>query len=102
MGIKGMSLFSLLENLVGGEKEFQPFLKAYFKKFGGSTVTSYQMKDFYLEFFAARAKEDAAVAEAISGPIAKLDWEKLFKDPGSPEFTPPCDAKPLEEAKALA
>ena len=32
--IKGMALFALLESLVGGEKEFQPFLKAYFEKLG--------------------------------------------------------------------
>jgi len=100
--IKGMSLFSLLESLVGGEKEFQPFIKAYFEKFGGTTVTSQQMRDLFLEFFAARAKEDAAVAAAMEGPVAALDWEKLFTTPGMPDFLPECDAKPVEEARALA
>lgn len=55
--IKGLCLFSLLESLVGGEAEFQPFIKAYFAKFGGSTVTSEKMRDFFFEFFTARGKE---------------------------------------------
>jgi len=100
--IKGMSLFCLLESLVGGEKEFQPFLRAYYEKFGGSTVTSEKMRDYYLEFFSARAKEDPAIAAAIEGPIASLDWDKLFRNPGMPDFVPTCDAKPVEEAKALS
>merc|ERR1719282_776331 len=44
--IKGMALFCLLEDLVGGETQFQPFLKEYFEHFGGRTVTSESMRDF--------------------------------------------------------
>jgi len=97
-----MALFSLLESLVGGEQEFQPFLKAYFAKFGGSTVNSEKMREFFLSFFAERAKDSAAVKAAMEGPVAALDWEKLFRSPGMPEVLPPCDAAPIEEAKALA
>jgi leukotriene-A4 hydrolase len=100
--IKGMALFTLLECLVGGESEFQPFIKAYFEKFGGKTVTSEGMRDFFMEFFRARAKDNPAVAAAMEGPIAGLDWEKLLRAPGLPEVMPLCDASPIEEAKALA
>lgn len=102
--IKGMSLFCLLESLVGGEEKFQPFLQEYFKKFAGTTVTSEKMRDFYLEYFGALAveDEDEALAEALAGPIAALDWPALFSSPGMPEFMPPCSAAPLDEATALA
>merc|ERR1719440_1255772 len=97
-----MALFCLLESLVGGEEEFQPFLKAYFEKFGGRTVTSQSMRDFFLEFFTARAKESPAVATAMAGPVAALDWDRLWNAPGMPDRLPPCDVAPIEEAKALA
>jgi len=100
--IKGMALFCLLENHVGGEKRFAPFLKAYFTKFGGATVTSEKLRDFYLEYFGSQAADDPEIREALSGPIAGLDWQKLFTSPGMPEHMPPCSAKPLEEAKELA
>merc|ERR1712205_30664 len=100
--IKGMCLFGFLESLVGGDAEFQPFLKEYFAKFGGKTVTSQSMRDYFMEFFQARAKGSPAVAEAMKGPIAALDWNKLWFSPGMPEWIMPCDAAPIEDAKALA
>merc|ERR1712032_1074248 len=54
------------------------------------------------EFFQVRAKESPAVAEAMKGPIAALDWNKLWFSPGMPEWTIPCDAAPIKEAKGLA
>merc|ERR1719408_147427 len=97
-----MALFCLLESLVGGEAEFQPFVKAYFQKFGGITVTSQQMRDFFISFFTDRARESATVKAAMEGPVAQLDWDMLFTTPGMPERLPPVDAAPVEEAKALA
>jgi len=99
--IKGMALFCQLESVVG-EKEFQPFLRKYFAHFAGCTVNSYSMRDFFLEHFMSRAADNADVAAALEGPIAALDWERLFTAPGMPEYMPPCDATPIEEAKALA
>eukprot|EP00931_Biecheleriopsis_adriatica_P049813 TRINITY_DN28826_c0_g1_i1.p1 TRINITY_DN28826_c0_g1~~TRINITY_DN28826_c0_g1_i1.p1 ORF type:complete len:400 (+),score=93.75 TRINITY_DN28826_c0_g1_i1:137-1201(+) len=100
--IKGMALFCLLEKSIGGEAQFQPFVKAYFDHFAGKTVSSQSMRDFFLQYFKEKAEKDPAVAEALQGPVAALDWDRLFFDPGMPEFLPTCDAAPLEEAKALA
>lgn len=100
--VKGMALFCRLESLVGGEEKFQPFLKSYFEKFGGITVTSEQMRDYFLEYFQGKASEDAAIKEALEGPIAALDWERIWKAPGMPDFVPEVDPKPMEDAKALA
>lgn len=100
--IKGMSLFSLLEKLVGGDAVFTPFLKAYFAHFGGKTVNSESMRDYFLEYFRGKAETDPRIDQALKGPIAQLDWEKLFRAPGMPDFIPPCDAAPLEEARKLA
>ncbi|CAK0836883.1 unnamed protein product [Prorocentrum cordatum] len=100
--IKGMSLFCLLEKLVGGEEKFQPFLRRYFEHFGGRTVSSQSMRDFFLEHFRALSAGDEAVAAAMAGPIAALDWERLWRAPGMPDFVPPCEAAPVQEAQALA
>jgi len=97
-----MAFFCLLESLVGGEVNFQPFLQAYFEKFAGRTVTSEKMRDYFLEYFATKAAEDAAIAAALEGPIAILDWEKLWRAPGMPDYLPPCSATPIEEAERLA
>jgi len=99
--IKGLCLFSLLESLVG-EDRFQSFLKSYFKHFGGKTVNSTQMRDYFLLFFRTRAADDPSVATVLDGPIAALDWESLWKRPGMPTYVPTCDAAPVEEARALA
>jgi len=100
--VKGMSLFCRLESLVGGEEKFQPFLKAYFAKFGGVTVTSEQMKDYFLEYFQEKASEDPAVKEALEGPLAALDWKSIWGSPGMPDWIPEVDPKPSEDATALA
>lgn len=102
--IKGMALFSMLENLVGGEEKFQPFIKAYFAQFAGKVVTSESFRDFFLGYFRNQASSDEAIASALDGPIAALDWERLFRAPGMPEVLPNCDSAsaPLEAARALA
>lgn len=100
--VKGFSLFMLLQKHVGGEKLFQPFLKAYFEKFAGKTVTSQTMRDFFFEHFKGLAKTDAEVAAALDGPLAKLDWETLWHSPGMPEWIPSVDASLLEATKALS
>eukprot|EP00929_Paragymnodinium_shiwhaense_P026721 TRINITY_DN15823_c0_g1_i1.p1 TRINITY_DN15823_c0_g1~~TRINITY_DN15823_c0_g1_i1.p1 ORF type:complete len:656 (+),score=163.01 TRINITY_DN15823_c0_g1_i1:63-2030(+) len=100
--MKGMALFSMLESFVG-EEIFQQFLKAYFEKFGGRTVTSQQMRDFFLEHLKSKAAAEPRVQAALDGPIAKLDWQKLWKEPGMPAFLPPCNASSsVSEARALA
>ena len=37
---------------------------------GGNTVTSEKMRDFFLEYFTAKAAEDPAIASALAGSIA--------------------------------
>lgn len=100
--IKGMALFCLLEKLVGGEAKFQPFLRAYFVHFAGKVVSSQSMRDYFLEYFQHQALTDPEVATALRGPIAALDWERLWKAPGLPDFMPLVDSALLEEATALA
>merc|ERR1712151_740094 len=49
-----------------------------------------------------RSENDAAIRAALDGPIAALDWERLWRGPGMPDVLPTCDAKPVEEARLLA
>eukprot|EP00929_Paragymnodinium_shiwhaense_P026722 TRINITY_DN15823_c0_g2_i1.p1 TRINITY_DN15823_c0_g2~~TRINITY_DN15823_c0_g2_i1.p1 ORF type:complete len:677 (+),score=162.98 TRINITY_DN15823_c0_g2_i1:52-2031(+) len=100
--IKGMCLFAQLQDLVGGEAKFQPFVKSYFEHFGGKTVTSEQMRDYFLKYFGDLAQQDSDIATALAGPIAALDWQTLFTAPGMPEYMPSCVSPAVDEAKALA
>jgi len=100
--VKGYSLFCRLEMLVGGEKNFQPFVKAYFKHFAGKALTSQTMRDFFLEYFQEQAKSNAEIKAALDGPIAKLDWEKIWHAPGMPDWTPEADASLLKASSDLA
>eukprot|EP00403_Amphidinium_massartii_P015270 CAMPEP_0178427540 /NCGR_PEP_ID=MMETSP0689_2-20121128/29800_1 /TAXON_ID=160604 /ORGANISM="Amphidinium massartii, Strain CS-259" /LENGTH=653 /DNA_ID=CAMNT_0020049255 /DNA_START=64 /DNA_END=2022 /DNA_ORIENTATION=- len=99
--IKGMSTFSLLEKTVGGEEHFQPFIRSYFEKFAGSTVTSDKLRSYYEEYFKAKEESDPNLA-GVSAKIAALDWETLLYSPGMPIYTPASDDGPFLEAKALA
>mmetsp|Transcript_5936 Transcript_5936/g.5853 ORF Transcript_5936/g.5853 Transcript_5936/m.5853 type:complete len:346 (-) Transcript_5936:29-1066(-) len=86
---KGASLLWYLQELVGGDEVFQPFVRKYFEVFAGSTVTTEQFANFFMQEFEGKISETP-------------DWKKLFYTPGMPEYKPPYDVKPVEEAKALA
>eukprot|EP00927_Polykrikos_kofoidii_P018629 TRINITY_DN18656_c0_g1_i1.p1 TRINITY_DN18656_c0_g1~~TRINITY_DN18656_c0_g1_i1.p1 ORF type:complete len:683 (-),score=95.06 TRINITY_DN18656_c0_g1_i1:46-2028(-) len=99
---KGMSLFCRLESFVG-EENFKAFLQSYFENFTGRTVTSKQMRDYFLDYFKGKSADDPAIRAAMDGPIAALDWEKIWYAPGMPEFVPHCDAAgSLAQATSLA
>ena len=59
---KGFNFLSYLENKAGGEVAFNPFIKAYLKSFAFKTLTSYDFKAFYIEYFTGK---DGADLESI-------------------------------------
>ena len=72
---KGFSFLWYLQTKAGGAEAFGPFVLAYMKEFAHRTLTSYDFKDFYLNFF----KGNAGVAD--------IDWDTWLLKPGMP----PCD-----------
>ena len=86
---KGFNLLYALEQKVGTEA-FEAFAKAYLHKFKFGTVTSYEFRDFFLEYF--KGNED----------IKDFDWESWFHAPGMPPETPNFDQTLAVEAIDLA
>ncbi|KAF4676656.1 hypothetical protein FOL47_005607 [Perkinsus chesapeaki] len=86
---KGASLLWYLQELVGGHEIFQSFVQKYFNAFAGSTVTSQQFANFFMQEFKDKIPQQP-------------DWQKLFYTPGMPEYKPPYDPQPVEAATALA
>ena len=70
---KGFNLLFYLENLLGGVKEFDPFIKHYFKKFSRKSLDTFQFLDTLFEFY----PEKRHLLESV-------DWETWLFKPGMP------------------
>ncbi|CAL4059387.1 unnamed protein product, partial [Meganyctiphanes norvegica] len=77
---KGHTFLWYLETLVGGPKEFEPFLKAYIEKFKYKCLTSEMFKSFLLEFFVDK-----------KSVFDEVDWNTWWKTPGMPPIKPQFD-----------
>jgi len=87
---KGSTFLWYLEDTVGGAALFEPFLKAYYKKFAYQSITSNTFKDFFLEQFSN--------VEAIKS----IDWDTWFNKPGMPIYKPKFDDSLAKESWSLA
>jgi len=85
---KGMSMFTELQRLAGGRPAFEPFVRAYLKKFALGTVDSNDLREFYTEHFPEAS--------------AKIDWDTWFYAPGHPISEPEIDPAPGAAAAKLA
>jgi len=70
---KGYSFLFYLQNVVGGEDVFEPFLKAYIDRFKYQTLTSDDFKTFFLEYFRDSERD-----------INQIDWEAWYYSRGMP------------------
>lgn len=70
---KGFNLLFYLEGILGGPKEFDPFVKHYFTKFSRQSLDSYQFFDALFEFYSD--KRDI---------LENVDWETWLYKPGMP------------------
>ena len=89
---KGFAFLYHLEQLVGGERAMNPFLRAHCQRFAYGTVTSSTFRAFFLGYF--EGKVDAAV-------LAAIDWDTWLHKPGMPP-DPHFDRVLVDEAEALA
>eukprot|EP01062_Namystynia_karyoxenos_P026766 TRINITY_DN20701_c0_g1_i1.p1 TRINITY_DN20701_c0_g1~~TRINITY_DN20701_c0_g1_i1.p1 ORF type:complete len:656 (+),score=170.93 TRINITY_DN20701_c0_g1_i1:78-2045(+) len=85
---KGSACLEYLQTQAGGRQVFEPFIRAYIKKFRHQTVTT-------VEF---RAEYEGAFPEVAKS----IDWDQLFYAPGMPPHTMHIDQGPLLEAERLA
>lgn len=73
---KGHTLLFHLEELVGGPEQFDPFLKAYIKKFKFQSIDTDDFKSFLYEYF-----PDCQNLESV-------DWNAWLYKPGMPPIIP--------------
>ena len=73
---KGSTFLWYLEDTVGGAGQFEPFLRAYYKKFSHRSIDSEAFKAYFLEYFASN--------EAVKA----IDWDTWFNAPGMPPYKP--------------
>ena len=72
---KGYNFLFYLKGLVGGYKVMDGFLKAYFTKFKFQCITSGDMKDFFLSYFAKTVSKEK---------LDSIDWDGWMFKPGMP------------------
>ena len=87
---KGSTFLWYLEELVGGAEKFEPFLKAYFKKFVYKSLDTDEFKTYFLAYF---TDTDA---------VSSIDWNTWLYKPGMPPYQPNFDKTLAEEAWTLA
>ncbi|KAG9285768.1 hypothetical protein G9A89_013193 [Geosiphon pyriformis] len=75
---KGFNFLYHIEQVVGGPKYFEPYMKAYVQNFTGKSITTDEWRDFlfsYMEKTFGPEKRDALI---------KIDWETWLNAPGMP------------------
>ncbi|KAJ9599849.1 hypothetical protein L9F63_009889 [Diploptera punctata] len=81
---KGHTFLYYLEELAGGPEVFDPFLKAYIKKYKHKSIDTDDFKAFLYEYFPNNSK------------LKAVDWKEWLFTPGMPPVIPNYD-KSLEE-----
>lgn len=74
---KGFNFLFYLENLVGGIKEFDPFIKHYFTKYAKKSLDTFEFLDTLFEFFADKREL-----------LESVDWNTWLFTPGMPPRQP--------------
>lgn len=70
---KGFNFLFYLENILGGTKEFDPFIKHYFKKFARKSLDTFQFLDTLYAFFPNKKEI-----------LDDVDWKTWLYTPGMP------------------
>ncbi|CCH62184.1 hypothetical protein TBLA_0G02440 [Henningerozyma blattae CBS 6284] len=70
---KGFNFLFHLETVLGGTKEFDPFIKHYFKKYAKKSLDTYEFLDTLYAFFPQK-----------KSVLDNIDWETWLYKPGMP------------------
>jgi len=91
---KGHTLLYYLESLLGGPAVFEPWFRAYIKKFKFKSLNTTQWKSFLFEFFAGQPEKIAILEE--------VDWDAWFHGVGMPPVKPAFNTSLLDACTDLA
>ncbi|GAB5355776.1 hypothetical protein AAMO2058_000234400 [Amorphochlora amoebiformis] len=86
---KGMNFLIYLENLVGGEKLFNPFLKAYCENFKYKTITAKEFQKFFLGEMKGKVDDKK---------LGTIEWEKWMTSTGMPYVENKFDTTLIDES----
>jgi leukotriene-A4 hydrolase len=89
---KGSLFLLYLEQIVGGVKKMQEWLKSYFTTFRTQSLTTEQMREHFLSHFKNEKR------------LKEIDWESWLKGEGMPKFNPStvCDRSMVICCESLA
>ncbi|CAH2350865.1 leucine aminopeptidase 2 [[Candida] railenensis] len=91
---KGFNFIFYLETILGGTKEFDPFIPHYFKQFQYKSLDSFEFIDALYDFF----KKDSKKKEILDS----VDWDTWLYEEGLPPVLPQFDTTLADECYKLA
>ncbi|KAJ1981922.1 Leucyl aminopeptidase yscIV [Dimargaris xerosporica] len=95
---KGCSFLFYLEQHLGGAAVFEPYMRAYIRRFAGESIDTQQWKDFLYEHMTVHHPDGAAKAHALLEQVA---WDAWLYNPGMPHVKPHFDETLLKDCQAL-
>lgn len=87
----GYNLLYHLEQVLGGPEVFEPYMKAYFKRFAHQSIATEDWKQFLYSHFASQK----AILDAV-------DWQGWLYTPGLPPVSMPFDTTLVKQCTAFA
>jgi len=90
---KGSEFLRYLEDLVGGEKVFADFIKAYIANFRYKCLDSYDFKDFFINYWKDK--------DGAKDKLSSIEWDVWLKQPGMPPAMRKVESKLIADAQAL-
>lgn len=81
------------KEIVGSTEEFEKFFYAYFMHFAHQSITSYDMKNFFLEYFSGKVDSEK---------LNSIEWDKWWKSEGDVLKKKKFDSKLSTKAIQLA
>ncbi|XP_033208757.1 leukotriene A-4 hydrolase isoform X3 [Belonocnema kinseyi] len=89
--MKGHTFLYYLEELLGGPKEFEPFLRSYFETFKYKSIVTSDWKDYLYKYFSNKTQL-----------LDSVDWDTWLNKPGMPPVIPNYNTDLLNACTNLA
>lgn len=91
---KGFAFLMYLEQQLGGDDVFEPYLRAHIEKFAHKSITTDDFVSYLFEFFAGNDKATAS--------LKAIDWDTWLNKPGMPPVMLDFDTSLADAATSLA
>ncbi|KAJ2798589.1 Leucyl aminopeptidase yscIV, partial [Coemansia guatemalensis] len=92
---KGAHLLYYLEDLLGGEAVFGPYMRSYVNSHKGQSIGTLDWKEHLLQYFSENDRSKLALLNTI-------EWDKWLSAPGMPPCNNKYDERPQKKCLELA